>query len=103
MEKTVALFKLISGEELIAEYKSDGEFYVLKSPRKVFVQQTSQTTFGVKVAPWLVGAPDGVFPVHAGHILTVCAEPNPELVAGYLKETSPIDLSATAPKSIIAP
>lgn len=99
-DRVTALFKLISGEEVIAEYKTDNEFYILKQPRKVFLAQQG-SSFGVKLMPWVIGNPDGVFPIHSSHVITCSPDASKELVQGYLGETSSIDLSATAPKSII--
>jgi hypothetical protein len=100
-EKQIALFKLFTGEEVIAEYKNDGEFYVLKQPRKVFLAQMPDRTYGVKMMPWIIGNPDGVFPVHSGHVVTVSPTPTEQLLNGYLSETSGLDLSAAAPKTIV--
>ena len=100
--KEIALFKLLSGEEVIAEYKTDGEFYVFKSPRKVFIAQVGPNQFGVKLAPWIVGNVNGVFPVHSAHVVTVSAEVAEELKTGYISETTGLDLSQTVSTKIIA-
>jgi hypothetical protein len=100
-DNQIGLFKLITGDEVIAQYVSDGDFYVLKQPRKVFLAQMPGGGIGVKLMPWIIGSPDGIFPVHSGHTVTVCAEPSEQLVNGYISETSGLDLSAAAPKSIV--
>lgn len=101
-EKLIALFKLVSGEEVLSEYKLDEEFYILKAPRRVFVaQMPGNQGMGVKMMPWIVGNPDGAFPVGSHHVLTVSADVEEQLKAGYLQQTSPIDLSQSAPAKLI--
>lgn len=99
-EKQVALFKLMTGEEVLAEYTMDDEkapeYYLLKAPRRVFIQQVGPSQFGIKMSPWIVGHPDGVFPIHSTHVVTVSVEMESQLKDGYLQQTSPIDLSASA-------
>lgn len=95
MEETnIALFKLISGEELITEYKADGEFYVFKAPRKIVLMQVSATEVKPRLMAWVIGNQDGVFPVHSGHVMTVSAELDEGLKNAYLAQFSALDLSA---------
>lgn len=98
-DKDIGLFKMVSGEEIISEYKVGGEempdYYLIRAPRLLFLAQVSQTEVGIKMRPWIIGNSDGVFPVHSAHILTVSNEIPEAIKAGYMKETSPLDLSAT--------
>ncbi len=103
MEKQIGLFKLVTGEEIIAEYEVNEFFYTFKAPRKVFIAQTGPKEFGVKLMAWMLGNPDGEFPVAAAHVVTPTEQMTELLRNGYLKETSPIDLSATAPTTLVTP
>lgn len=99
-EDTIGLFKLISGEEVVSKYVNDGEFYVLNQPRRVYVAaMPGNQGMGVKLMPWIVGLPDGTFPVHSAHVLTVSATIEEGLMAGYKQQISPIDLSQAAAAS----
>lgn len=102
-DQTIAVFKLITGEELVAEYKNDGEFYILKAPRKIVLMPVGPGQFVPKLMPWFVSCADGVFPIHSGHVVSVAAQGIDEkLFTAYQTEISGIDLSAATPKSIIA-
>jgi hypothetical protein len=101
MSSEIGLFKLISGEEVITEFKlgeQDSDlagYYFFQAPRRIYVAQVAPNQFGIKLAPWVVGNPDGAFPVHTSHILTVTDQVTEELKNGYKSETSPLDLSQT--------
>lgn len=99
-ENQYAIFKLISGEEVVTEYKIDDHFYIFRKPRKVVIMPV-QGGFGIKLLPWVAGNPDGVFPIPSDHVMTVSIEMTEHILAGYKKETSPLDLSATTPTSIV--
>lgn len=96
----IALFKLLTSEEVIAEYTID-DLYLLKAPRRLFASPTPDGGMGVRMMPWIIGNPDGVFPIHASHVVSVSAEMSDQLKNGYIKETTGIDMSATTPTKII--
>ncbi len=99
-EKQIALFKLVSGEEVISEYKNDEQFYVLKAPRKIYLERTPQGVFR-KMGPWIVSVPDGVFPVMSHHVMTVSSEMDEDILKGYISQTSVIDQSQVASTNLV--
>lgn len=103
MDKQIGLFKLITGDEIVAEYVVNEYFYTFKAPRKVFIAQTGPKEFGVKLMGWMLGNVDGEFQIAAAHVVTATEQLSEVLRNGYLKETSPIDLSATAPTTLVTP
>lgn len=100
-ERQIAVFKLITGEEVVAEYKIDEQFYVLKQPRRIVLQQTGPTTVRPNLVQWMIGNPEGVFPVNSGHVVTVSAEIEESLRKGYIAQTSVIDQSQTNSAKLI--
>lgn len=100
-ESNIALFKLISGEELVTEYKADGEFYVFKAPRKIVLMQVSATEVKPRLLAWVIGHQDGVFPVHSGHVITVSADIDEGLKNAYIAQFSSLDLSAKKPTKLL--
>jgi len=101
MDKTIGLFKMINGDEVVAEYEVNEFFYTLKAPRRILLIPAGPNELIKKLIAWMIGNPNGEFTVQAAHILTASEEMVDELKNGYLKETSPIDLSAVPPASII--
>lgn len=100
-EQQVALFKLISGDELVTEYKADGEFYVLRAPRKIVLIQANATTVKPHLMAWMIGNANGVFPIHSSHVLTVSAEMDDGLKKKYISDITGLDLSATKPTKLV--
>jgi hypothetical protein len=101
LDSYIALLKLISGEEIISECINDGEFYVLRRPRKVFLAQMPDGSAGIRLMPLILGNPDGVFPVHSGHVMTVSHDVMDKLLNGYKSEVSGLDLSQTNSSKIV--
>lgn len=98
----IGLFKLITGEEIVTEFNAieghptDVEFV---KPRKMMIVPASPTEFGVRMIPWLIGDPDGTFPISLSNIVAMSEAPE-KLQIGYLKETSNIQI-ASADSSLI--
>jgi len=92
----VRIFKLISGEEIIARYagtNQDGN-HLIEKPLAVIAQpnhQTQQVQIGF--APWCVGNDKITETVLRDCILALDPyEANPELEKGYMQTTSSIAL-----------
>lgn len=50
----VRVFKMINGEEIIGEvFNSYSDFYELKSPANIMLQQTQSGQMGVGIAPYM--------------------------------------------------
>lgn len=50
----VKVFKLINGEELIAEiFNAYPDYYEMKNPANIMLQQTAQGQMGVGIAPYM--------------------------------------------------
>ena len=102
-DKQIGIFKLITGEEVIAEFKNDNDMYILRKPRLVFLQQVGPTQFATKIRPWIISCIDGIFPLHVSSVITVGTETEIEesLKNGYIAETSGLDLSQAAPTKLV--
>lgn len=103
--RDIGVFKLTTGEELISEYAVDEnmkDLYVLRKPRLVYLQPIAQNKFALRLKPWIDSQPDGIFPVYAGHVLTVSVEIDESLRNGYIAETTGIDMSqATTQQKLV--
>jgi len=100
-EKQIGLFQLISGIELISEYVTDGEFYVLRAPRRIALVQVSADKVVPRLIPWSLGCPNGVFPIHTSHILSPSEDMEQGLKTAYISEITGLDLSQTTPTKLV--
>jgi hypothetical protein len=101
MDKQLGLFKLVNGDEVVAEYGVNEYFYTFKAPRRILLIPAGPSELVKKLIAWMTGNPNGEFTVQAAHIITATDEMQDELKQAYLKEVSPIDLSQATPTSII--
>ena len=98
----VRAFKLSSGEEVIAKIEQDfNDKVVISKPRVVQAMRMKDGAVGISLVPWIFSGSD-TQPVTLffSNIVTVVS-PIPEMVDNYLRETSGLDLSQAAPKSIL--
>lgn len=90
----VKIFKLISGEEVIAKVVQHGmEFVKVSSPRciQMFQDHTGQPRAGL--APWIMSSPDAVLNMR---VASFAIDPIPapsDIERGYLSNTSGIQIS----------
>jgi hypothetical protein len=90
--KNLKVFKLITGEEIIAESLTiDGEYqHNIKNALMLMMQQTSDGRFGVQIVPWGSHTTD-IITINDEHII-YSVTPKKELVELYEKAFSPLQL-----------
>ena len=91
--KTIKLFKLVNGEEVIGYVEEDNTFKkVISKPRvvmEIFTDRGPALTF----RPFMRGAKDvPVVHLPAGHIIHV-AEPTKTVEDAYIKDTSVVQIA----------
>lgn len=109
MEKTVdeniGLFKLISGEEIIAKYDSlTADSVTVKKARAVLIVQDRRTGKpALGFGPWILTESDDEYRLDREHIMAMkIANLNPQLIEEYLKNAHGLDVQ-TAAASIVKP
>lgn len=92
---TIEIFKLVTGEELIAKVDDNSmcEMFTLSQPR---VMQVMQTERGMSAAlvPWLLTNPDADVIIKGVHIIARAKCPD-DVERSYLQQTSKLDLTST--------
>ena len=99
--KEIGVFVLVSGIEIIAEYTADKEFYLLKQPRRIIGQPAGPNKISIGLVPWVMSNPDGIFPVHSGHVVTVTAKIEDNILTNYFSQTTGIDMSAASSGNLV--
>lgn len=98
----IVSFKMITGEELIAELKSTifqvgaeiPEFYVVRKPHVFQIQRTSGG-LGLAFIPWTLSNPDiDTLQVPASSVL-VTFPPSAKVEEQYIQQTSSIQIAKT--------
>ena len=91
----IRLFKLVTGEEMIAKVvKEDNNRWNVESPRVLVAQPTGNGQMGIAMIPWIVGAPDCTTTLSEKDIVgTPISNLSKQLEDGYLSQTSGIALA----------
>lgn len=105
MEKTpadnIGLFKLTSGEEIVAEYTAeDSSSFTLKAARAILLSRTQQG-LSLQLGPWILSEQDQEYPIGKQHIVTYTLKVSPKLIEAYLKNTTGLDVQTNASKLIV--
>lgn len=95
--ETVRVFKLVSGEEVIARVEANldlsvAPYVVLNKPRVITIMPQEGGKVGVALIPLSVNAVDGEYVIIAGGFIGYPQQVNPNLEKRYLSETSGIQL-----------
>ncbi len=107
MDKTttqdnVGLFKLTSGEEVVAEYTGeDSNSFTLKKVRAILLGRTPQGGLTLQLGPWILSEQDSEYTIGKNHLLTYNLKISPQLTEAYLKNTTGIDVQTNASKLIV--
>ena len=90
--KNLRVFKLITGEEIIAEVLPDGVDYSynIKNALMLMMQQAQDGRFGIAVVPWGAHTVEAIT-INEEHII-FSGTPKKELVDLYEKAFSPLAL-----------
>ena len=76
----VKVFKLINGEDLIAEVEESSDFFTVKNPASIVMQQTERGV-GVALAPYMPYATGDLILYKTG--LTACGIPELQMTNEY--------------------
>ena len=100
---TIGVFKLVSSEEIIAEFEDKGEIIILTSPRAIRSMPIN-TPHGVQfvpgVGPWNMAIPDDDFNLRKELIMVWSTDVEPKILEAYLKNTTGLEISTNAAKII---
>jgi hypothetical protein len=95
MSRELALFKLVSGEEVIATVLEQKEtYYVLKDVRTFIVIPNGQQSYALDIVPLLRGEPDGEMTLFR-HAVTGTCKVSADLERAYLSRTSGIEIASS--------
>ena len=92
MANDVKIFKLTTGEEIIARADQEQDKMILKNPMTLQAVPTQvQGAMGMALVPWIISAKGDFIEISLEHIV-VEAEPKPDLEKKYLSQISGITL-----------
>ena len=93
MSQEVIALKLSTGEEIIARVKAREDYFVLDRPNLIgLAPHPDGRGVGIQMMPWLASNQAGEVKVTYSHIVAE-TEPHEDLVKGYLKQTTGIELA----------
>jgi hypothetical protein len=92
MSADVRIFKLSTGEEIIARAEQDKDKLILKQPM-IFqpVPTQVQGTMGMALVPWLISAKSDYVEISLQHII-IEADPKDEIEKNYLSSITGLSL-----------
>lgn len=96
----IGLFKLVTGEEIVAKYEESLNTFELKSVRAILLGRTTQGVT-LQLGPWILSEQDSNYIVEKCHVLTYSLKLSPQLIDAYLKNTTRLDIQSNASKLIV--
>lgn len=91
----IGVFKLVTGEEVIAKFDPALETYSLSNPRVLTPVQTGQGQFAIALVPWFVGIPDAKnITIRKADVIAHIPSVPKALEDNYLQQTSGLDLTS---------
>lgn len=100
IEDKIGLFKLTSGEEIVAEYEENQNVFTLSKARAILLGRTPQG-LTLQLGPWILSEQDAEYTIDKNHIVTYNLNISPQLTEAYLKNTTGIDVLTNASKLIV--
>lgn len=106
MDKTVTnsnigLFKLTSGEEVVAEVVAeDSSHVVLKAPRAILLGRDTKGGLSLQLGPWILSEQNSEYWIGNQHIVTCNMKVSPQLIDAYLSNVSGLTVKSNASKLI---
>jgi hypothetical protein len=94
---TVTIFKLVSGEEIIAtvdDTRVTPTTISVSKARSMAVVQTGPQTYGLQLIPFLKGAPDEDFELSVSAIMGRLDAPS-DIERSYISQTSSIEIATS--------
>lgn len=99
VEDLIGLFKLASGEEIVAEYTESEHAFTLSKARAILLGRTPNG-LTLQLGPWILSEQDAAYKIDKSHIVTFNLKVSPQLEEAYLKNTTGIDVMTNATKLI---
>lgn len=100
IQDLIGLFKLTSGEEIVAEYTEGTNVFTLSKARAILLGRTAQG-LTLQLGPWILSEQDAEYTIGKNHIVTYNLKISPQLTEAYLKNTTGIDVLTNASKLIV--
>lgn len=100
VEDKIGLFKLASGEEIVAEYVETTNQFTLIKARAILLGRT-QEGLTLQLGPWILSEQNAEYMIDKSHIVTYNLKISPKLTEAYLKNTTGIDVLTNASKLIV--
>ena len=97
---TVMVFKLISGEEILANLVDTSDNYITLSKPRVLQIMQGRDGPSAAIVPWVITMPDAVITVYKNCIAAQCTASS-DVERSYLSQTSGIDLSSAPVSKIV--
>lgn len=93
MENDIRAFKLISGEELIANViEVTDDFFMVEKPLALITNPGENGQMSIGMIPWSVADPEGTIKLHTRVIAGETSNIMKMLLDGYLQQTTGIML-----------
>jgi len=90
----IKVFKLISGEEVIAEVVQQLQpTWTIRKARGLHIQQTQAGHIGIGMIPWLAGNVEGEVEIRETALMTNPYDPEANLEKEYLQQTTGIAIA----------
>lgn len=105
MDKTpkdnIGLFKLISGEEIVAEWVGeDSNSFTLKAARAILLGRDAKGGLSLQLGPWILSEQNSEYTINKNHLLTYNLKVSAALVSAYLQNVTGLTVATNASKLI---
>lgn len=106
MDKTktnenIGLFKLTSGEELVAEITDEASnTFTLRAARAILLGRDTKGGLSLQLGPWILSEQDAEYTIGKQHIVTYNLKLSSQLIDAYLSNVSGLHVKSNASKLI---
>lgn len=104
MEKTpqdnIGLFKLTSGEEIVAEFVEGENTFTLKSARAILLGRDAKGGLSLQLGPWILSEQNAEYTISKNHIVTYNLNVSAQLISAYISNTTGLAVATNASKLI---
>lgn len=97
----IGLFKLTSGEEIVAQFIEDEDKFTVRAARAVLLGRTPKGGLTLQLGPWILSEQDSIYEIKKTHIVTTNLKISPQLAEAYLKNVTGLDVQTNAAKLIV--
>lgn len=97
--QNIGLFKLTSGEEIVAQYIETEYTYVIKAARAILLARDS-TGLTLQLGPWILSEQNSEYVINKLHVVTTNLKISPKLEKAYLENVTGVKIETNATKLI---